>query len=83
MRELPRSGAAGPRTLKAFPLTAQISDELPRTTGTLYWHVRAPVWNAHVPSGDLLSRDGRQQTGARVQRVRGTRRPFGASHSAL
>ena len=79
IRGFPWGGAPGPRTLKAFPLTAQISDELPRTTGTLYWHVQAPVWNARVRSGGLLSRDARRQHGARVRRVRGIRQLFGAS----
>jgi hypothetical protein len=61
------------------PLTSRISDELLATPGKLYRHVQAPVWNARVRSGDLLSRGVRRRHGARVRRVRGIRQLFGAS----
>lgn len=79
MRGFLRGGAAGPRTVKAFPSTARICDELPRTTGTLYWRVPTLAWNARVRSGDLVSRDARRQHGARVRPARGIRQLFGAS----
>src|ERR1700676_2272377 len=62
--------------------TSRICGELLATLGKLYWHALGPVWNARARSGDLLSRGARRRHGARVQRVRGIRQLFGASHLA-
>src|SRR6266403_4755838 len=70
----------GINNFMAFLLTSWTRDELPATTEKPYWHVLMLVWNARVPSGDLLSHGARRQHRARVRRVRGTRQLFGASH---
>src|ERR1700730_13704708 len=72
----------GINTFMASPLTSRTCNELPATTGKLYWHVPMLVWNVRVRSGDLLSRGARRQHGARVRLVRGTRQLFGASRLA-
>ena len=82
MRGFPRRGAEGPRALMPAPLTSRISDELLATPEKLYRHVQAPVWNARVRSGGLLSHGARRPHGARVRRVRGIRQLFGASRLA-
>ena len=74
---------AGPPTPMASSWTVRTSDERLATRGRLYSHVRVLAWSARVRSGDLLSHGARRQHGARVRRVRGTRRLFGASHLAL
>src|ERR1700730_5571450 len=62
--------------------TSRTSDELLAPIGKLYWHVPTLVWNAHVPSGDLLFHGVLRQRGARVRQVHGIRQLFGASHLA-
>jgi hypothetical protein len=79
MRGFRRGGAAGRRALMTGPLISQISHELLAMLGKPYRHVQAPVWNARVRSGDLLSRGARQQLDARGRRVRGTRQLFGVN----
>src|SRR6266853_2672267 len=69
-------------TFMASPLTSRTCDELPATTGKLYWHVPMLVWNVRVRSGDLPSLGAQRQHGARVRRVRGTQQLSGARHSA-
>ena len=73
---------AGPRTPTLSPLVSQICDELPSNIAKLYWHVPRLVWNARVPSGDLLSHGAWQLHGARVELIRGILQLFGATQLA-
>jgi hypothetical protein len=81
-RRFPEARVLVCRTLMGSRLTWPTSDELLATTAELCWHVPTLVWSVRARSGDFLFRDGRQQHGERVQRVRETPQLFGATHLA-
>src|SRR5579863_709834 len=64
------------------PQLSWISDGIPETTPSPYWHIPSLASNARALSGGPLFRGGQRLPGVREPRARGIPLLFGASHLA-